>query len=44
LLHEGRLLGNGSPRAVMTEERLSRLYGVSIRLVETDDLLFVVPS
>ena len=37
LLHGGEVLGDGSPRAILTAEALSGLYGVEVRLVEAAD-------
>ncbi len=37
LLHGGEVLGDGSPRAILTAEALSGLYGVEVRLVEAGD-------
>ena len=37
LLHGGEVLGDGPPRAILTAEALSGLYGVEVRLVEAGD-------
>jgi iron complex transport system ATP-binding protein len=44
LLHGGEVLGDGSPREVLTSEALSQLYAVQVRIVEADELLFLSPS
>jgi len=35
LIAEGRALALGSPREVLTSDSLERMYGVSVRIVET---------
>jgi iron complex transport system ATP-binding protein len=44
LLHEGRVLSDGPPRATVTGDSLSRLYGIDARLVEADETLFLLAS
>jgi iron complex transport system ATP-binding protein len=44
LLHEGRVLSDGPPRDVITADRLSRLYGVPMQVIETETFCFVVSS
>ncbi len=44
LLHEGEVLADGPPREVLTQEALSKLYAVDVRLVEAGDELFVSAS
>ena len=36
LLREGRILADGPKSAVITEERLSNLFGVAVRLGQND--------
>jgi len=49
LLHDGRVVGDGPPRDVVTSGRLSELYGVSVHVVPAPvpghpDLLTCIPS
>jgi iron complex transport system ATP-binding protein len=44
LLHEGRVLSDGPPRDIITADRLSRLYGVPMQVIETETFCFVVSS
>jgi iron complex transport system ATP-binding protein len=44
LLHEGRVLGDGPPRATVTGDSLSRLYGIDARLIEADETLFLLAA
>ena len=41
LLHDGQLLGDGPPKAVLTPATLSRLYAVQVRLVDVEDGVFL---
>jgi iron complex transport system ATP-binding protein len=43
LLDAGRLVADGSPADVFTEERLSRHYQASVEVVELDGRIAVVP-
>lgn len=36
LMHEGRILASGSPDAVLTATNLSRVYGVEVRVEQTE--------
>ena len=44
LLDEGRVAADGLPREVVTEEAIGRHYGATIRVVDLDGALAVVPS
>ena len=41
LLHQGEVLGDGAPRAILTPESLSRLYAVEVDIVEAGNGLFL---
>jgi iron complex transport system ATP-binding protein len=41
LLHDGAVLGDGEPRAILTPESLSRLYAVDVDIVEAGKGLFL---
>ena len=41
LLHKGEVFADGPPKAILTPEALSRLYGVEVRLVEAGEELFL---
>lgn len=41
LLHDGEVLGDGTPREILTPEALTRLYAVDVRLVEVEGGLFL---
>jgi iron complex transport system ATP-binding protein len=43
LLDRGRVVAEGPPDEVLTEERLARLFGAEVRVVRTPDGLVVVP-
>ena len=43
LLCDGRVLAQGSPRAVLTPDLLRRAYGVRAQILELEDGLAVVP-
>ena len=43
LLHQGRLVGDGAPRDVLTPTLLSEVYRVKAELIETAEGLFVLP-
>jgi ABC-type cobalamin/Fe3+-siderophores transport system ATPase subunit len=36
-MKEGRFLGVGKPEEVMTDESLSRTYGLNVRILSVDD-------
>ena len=44
LLDGGRVVADGSPAEVLTEDALARHYSASVRVVEVDDRLAVVPA
>jgi iron complex transport system ATP-binding protein len=44
LLHDGAVLGDGPPRTVLTEDHLSKLYGVRAKLVEIEAARFLLAS
>jgi iron complex transport system ATP-binding protein len=44
LLCEGRLVASGDPREVLREEVLSASYGATVRVIEADGELVVVPA
>lgn len=41
LLHDGKVLGDGPPRTVLTPEALSRLYAVQVRLIDAAEGVFL---
>ena len=41
LLHGGKVLGDGPPRAILTPQALSQLYAVEVRLVDAEGDLFL---
>ncbi len=41
LLHQGAVLGDGPPQAVLTGEALSALYRVEVQRVEAGDAMFL---
>lgn len=43
LLDQGRVVGDGAPRDVLTQDNLVRVYGVSAHIAETPDGLVVQP-
>ena len=43
LLDHGRVIADGSPGDVLTEERLSRHYEASVRVLELDGRVAVLP-
>jgi cobalamin transport system ATP-binding protein len=43
LIDDGRLVADGSPQAVLTEERVARHYAASVRVIEHPDGIAVVP-
>ena len=44
LLDEGRVVAEGAPIDVLTEEALAEHYGASVRVVTVDDRIAVLPS
>ena len=44
LLDEGRVVAEGAPVDVLTEEALAEHYGASVRVVTVDDRIAVLPS
>ncbi|MBT8081549.1 MAG: ATP-binding cassette domain-containing protein [Gammaproteobacteria bacterium] len=44
LLQEGRIVGDGNKRDILTDEHLSRAYGVSVRVREIDGYFFAYPD
>ncbi len=44
VLHEGRLIADGAPHAVVDSALMQRLYQVSVRQIDTDGQRFFVPS
>ena len=44
LLSEGRIVADGAPAEVLTEEALAAHYGVSVRVVTVDDRFAVLPT
>ncbi len=42
LLLKGQIIGMGRPREVLTSEHLAAAYGGHLRLVETEDGLYVL--
>jgi iron complex transport system ATP-binding protein len=44
LLSEGRIVADGSPAEVLTEEALAEHYGATVRVVTVDERLAVLPS
>lgn len=44
LLEEGRIVADGTPREVLTEETLAEHYGAAVRVVPVDGALAVVPA
>jgi iron complex transport system ATP-binding protein len=44
LLQEGRIVGDGNKREVLTQERLSSAYGVNVRVREIDGYFFAYPG
>ena len=44
LLDAGRVVADGPPAEVLTEEALARHYAANVRVVEVDDRLAVVPA
>jgi iron complex transport system ATP-binding protein len=44
LLHQGRVLGDGPPREILTPDALSALYGLEVRIVDAEGALFLSAS
>jgi len=43
LLHQGRVVSAGSPRAVLTPARVAQVYGVDVAALRHNDHLYLVP-
>jgi len=44
LLDEGRVVADGPPAEVLTEELVARHYDANVRIVRVDDRLAIVPA
>jgi ABC-type hemin transport system ATPase subunit len=44
LLSDGRIVADGAPPAVLTEEALAEHFGASVRVVSVDERLAVLPT
>lgn len=44
LLHEGRIIADGDPKAVITAENIRKVFGIEVDMVEFNGIPYVLPT
>ncbi|AGI47460.1 ABC-type cobalamin/Fe3+-siderophores transport systems, ATPase component [Thermoplasmatales archaeon BRNA1] len=44
LLHEGHIIGDGTPREVINEENIRKVFGIEVDMVEAQGVPYVLPT